>query len=359
MTTSNNNSSNPDKLTIKQRLWQLFVITVSNQSIISVCIRDRRYSRKEVDGSEKYTTIERFILLIFYATLLLSVYLVFGMGIAALNVDCALGSDAFSNCFRDRSDNSSCVQTNNTFVAKSDWIVPKSKAFSIGSKHYKFRLFQQLKPQWYYPYKLQFNGTEALHYEQFETHANSFVCANATDEPNKLYCLHPSTLCKSYSNPPEEYNPKTLTKFIVLQVVVTVVTQIGIWIFVSPASSLLMLLFIGVCEPEKGSSYRRYYKIGILVITVIALVTMLVWIFFALFLTFHFFSNVDAATRGTTIGTSFVFWLLTLTIGDTLSAFLGAFFNFPKVIFCGIPVDQESGLSVGKSQEIVMKDTNK
>ena len=346
-----------ERLPVRRRLWEWFIISVSNQSVISVCFRNRKYSRKEVDGTERYSTLERAYHCVFYSIMLLAVYLTFGMGIAAINANCEMGTAAFSDCHRGLPANStSCLrgEEGDTPLTKDHWYVPRSKPFTIGSKHYKFR-FNQLKPRWYYTYTNQYNGSEPLYQSAFDNHASSFICTIDTKDPDKLYCLHPGVLCNTYSNPPAKYDPKSITKFAVLQVVTTLLTQIAIWVVVSPLSTLLVIVFVGFCEPEKGHWARKFYKMGIATIVLVFTSLAIVCAFFALFLTFYFFSNVKSGTRWATIGTSLLFWALSLTVFDFLSAAIGAIFSYPKLICCGIPLGVEIRKPQDEEQGLEMK----
>jgi hypothetical protein len=348
---------NGNKLTWKQWLWEWWVITYSNHTIISIMCRDKKYSRKESDGvTEKYTTGERFVLFIFYATVLLCVNLAVSMAFAALNSDCGMSQTAFSNCFYAVSENSTrynhCTHQNNTNIPKGEWIVPKSKPFTMGSKHYKFRMYPYLYADWYFTYDIPVNATSE-EVTLFDKSQKSYVCVDAVNMVGqRLYCLRPDQVCQLNSNPPAKYNEKTLLKFIGLQVAESVLTQLAIFACVSPLSSLLMLLFVGICEGEHGSTWRKTYTGIRMLVVIFSFIFMIVWIFFALFFTCYFFTNMTTANLISALASSFGFWALQITIFDFLSACIGAPLTFPKLIFCCRPVEEYHPDNISNSIQV-------
>jgi hypothetical protein len=345
-----------NKLTVRQRLWQWVIIAVSNQLFLSICFRDKRYSRKEPDGiTERYSTIERAIVCIFHTITILMIFITFGMVLGVYNVNCVLSTSALNDCLRDRSDNSSCIiHINGTFVSPTNYTVPESKRLTFGSKHKHFLDRNGLNPKWYFVFRLQYNGTEALHYSQFVKHSKSYVCVVSTDETDKLYCMHPTELCNVYTKPPKKHDPTATKKYIIIQLIVTSITQLTIWTFVSPLSNFLMFLFIGFCEPKRGSRLRVIYRIFAWSISAIAILVMLTWIFIALVLTFHYFIQLDRNTKATAIGMSFGSWVGVVFVGDTIGSFIGGLINFRKVVCFGIPVDGDEE-NESESQELMLQ----
>jgi hypothetical protein len=333
----------------------ILAITTSQNILLGICCRSRKYVRKEKDGSEAYTTGERIYYAVIYIVTLLCFDLVCAMVVATLNADCELATQALTACMSDRPSDPvfpyNCTSSSED-IGPFNWI--NTRIYSIGNK--SLSLKQRLNPSQYFIYEVNnisitsnlsdFSdpvATQNRYIANFQEWRDSFVCIGDEAEPDvRAYCLSPQFKCKVSSNIPTNFDKQSLTRFVVVKLVTIVITNIIFYILLQPFMIMLFVCFQGYCEPEKGTSSRTIYNCIVYLFAGICLFVMIFWIAVTLWLIFYYFTNISSSSRFQAILTTLLTWLFTITILDYIWGIISTIIFYPEISFCCKEPDEDS-----------------
>lgn len=335
---------------VLKSLWIALKISWSNHTLFGIFIRDKRYGRKEEDGSERYTTCERLYFAFIYATTLLCFNLTIAIIVSSLNANCESTRRALTSCSVNMSFNASfpynCNSDGQTIIGPFEW--NNTRPLDLGDKSLSFADEISSKDYFVYAYdgNLSAVSKDDPKYHSFISFRDSFVCVPDPKDPSsKAYCLHPKMKCSTSTALPNKFDQEQLTKYVLANLVTILFSNIALYILFTPITTLLRMALEGYCEPAKGTKGRTIYKVVVTSISILCLLLLVFWVAIAVWLMAYYFTNVTKRSKIQTFLTTLVSWILTITIVELAYGFVTSVIWYPKPILWRIEPGSEEEIT--------------
>jgi hypothetical protein len=312
-----------------------FRATCSNHILVSICCRDTDLSRKDENGDEIYTTPSRMILALYYIIALLCFNVTVALIVASIDSDCEITTYCKQNCMKlqmELSDSTVCLPATST-------VGPYSIKVTDHTKNAAFRLM--LLPTQFYVYnmnQLNLNTTESSnsYVSDFDYCKKSHSCYN---DPNsmsdtQIVCLEPKYYCMMKTTVPTSFDPNAIRQYILVKLALAAVTTLALYVLVTPMSWILTALYNGYCRPKYGYK-RSAYQVGVIVCSLIAILLLVIWLAVCVTSLLVFFNNVTLRSKLYILFTTFVMWIISITILEFIYGGIYACLFSPRFVCCG------------------------